>query len=96
VGGALAAMADFTDLQEPCLAGHSSGGGAPDGRGRRSVRLARGGGRPGLIHADLHLGNALFWSDEVRVIDFDDCGFGYWLYDIAFALKQVAPPGTVG
>jgi Ser/Thr protein kinase RdoA (MazF antagonist) len=43
----------------------------------------------GLIHADLHLDNALFWRDEVRVIDFDDCGFGYWLYDIAVALWEL-------
>jgi Ser/Thr protein kinase RdoA (MazF antagonist) len=27
--------------------------------------------------------------DEVRVIDFDDCGFGYWLYDIAVALWEL-------
>lgn len=43
----------------------------------------------GLIHADLHLDNALFWRDEVRVIDFDDCGFGYWLYDIAVSLWEL-------
>jgi len=43
----------------------------------------------GLIHADLHLDNALFWRDEVRIIDFDDCGFGYWLYDIAVALWEL-------
>jgi Ser/Thr protein kinase RdoA (MazF antagonist) len=43
----------------------------------------------GLIHADLHLGNALFWRDQVRVIDFDDCGFGHWLYDIAVALWEL-------
>ncbi|GAB3418274.1 phosphotransferase enzyme family protein [Flindersiella endophytica] len=40
----------------------------------------------GLIHADLHLDNALFDGDAVRVIDFDDCGFGYWLYDLAVPL----------
>jgi Ser/Thr protein kinase RdoA (MazF antagonist) len=43
----------------------------------------------GLIHADLHLGNALFWHGQVKVIDFDDCGFGYWLYDIAVALWEL-------
>ncbi len=43
----------------------------------------------GLIHADLHLDNALFWRGEVRVINFDDCGFGYWLYDIAVALWEL-------
>lgn len=40
----------------------------------------------GLIHADLHLENALFDGDAVRVIDFDDSGFGYWLYDLAVPL----------
>jgi len=40
----------------------------------------------GLIHADLHLENALFEGNAVRVIDFDDCGFGYWLYDLAVPL----------
>ena len=43
----------------------------------------------GLIHADLHLDNALFCHDDVKVIDFDDCGFGYWLYDIAVALWEL-------
>lgn len=40
----------------------------------------------GLIHADLHLDNVLFHGQAVRAIDFDDCGFGYWIYDIAVAL----------
>ena len=59
--------------------------------GMRSVmtHLGEGADTFGLIHADLHLGNALFWRDEVKVIDFDDCGFGYWLYDIAVALWEL-------
>lgn len=43
----------------------------------------------GLIHADLHLENALFAGDDVRLIDFDDCGFGYWHYDIAVSLWEL-------
>ena len=43
----------------------------------------------GLIHADLHLGNALFYRGDVAVIDFDDCGFGYWIYDIAVSLWEL-------
>jgi Ser/Thr protein kinase RdoA (MazF antagonist) len=43
----------------------------------------------GLIHADLHLDNALFLGGEVALIDFDDCGFGYRLYDIAVALWEL-------
>jgi hypothetical protein len=34
--------------------------------------------RFGLIHADLRLANLLVWQEKTRVIDFDDCGFGWW------------------
>jgi Ser/Thr protein kinase RdoA (MazF antagonist) len=37
----------------------------------------------GLIHADLHRGNVLFEGDQIKIIDFDDCGFGFYLYDFA-------------
>ena len=43
----------------------------------------------GLIHADLHLGNALFHRGGVRMIDFDDCGAGPRLYDLAVALWEL-------
>jgi Ser/Thr protein kinase RdoA (MazF antagonist) len=56
------------------------------GMQRVMTRLGDGTDQFGLIHADLHLDNALFWRDDVRIIDFDDCGFGYWLYDIAVSL----------
>ncbi len=42
----------------------------------------------GLIHADLHLDNVLFAGSDVRIIDFDDSGMGYHLYDIAVALWE--------
>jgi Ser/Thr protein kinase RdoA (MazF antagonist) len=57
--------------------------------GRVMTQLGDGADKVGLIHADLHLDNALFWRDDVRVIDFDDCGFGYWLYDIAVSLWEL-------
>lgn len=41
----------------------------------------------GLIHADLHQWNYLFSQDAVRAIDFDDCGYGYFLYDLAVTLS---------
>jgi len=44
----------------------------------------------GLIHADLHQGNVLFEDDEIHVIDFDDLGYGFWLYDLAAALTYQA------
>lgn len=37
----------------------------------------------GIIHADLHHGNLLFESENVHAIDFDDCGWGHFLYDLA-------------
>ena len=43
----------------------------------------------GLIHADLHLGNALFDRGGVKLIDFDDCGCGPRLYDLAVALWEL-------
>jgi Ser/Thr protein kinase RdoA (MazF antagonist) len=53
----------------------------------------------GLIHADLSLGeegNVLFHQGQARPIDFDDCGFGYWVYDLAVPLAhwQTAPQWT--
>ena len=53
------------------------------------TQLGEGSDQVGLIHADLHLDNALFWHGDVRVIDFDDCGFGFWLYDLAVALWEL-------
>ena len=43
----------------------------------------------GLIHADAHLDNVLFDGQETRFIDFDDCGFGYRIYDVAVALWEL-------
>jgi Ser/Thr protein kinase RdoA (MazF antagonist) len=40
----------------------------------------------GLIHADLHPGNVLVDGNVLRVIDFDDAGFGWHVYDLAIAL----------
>lgn len=43
-------------------------------------------GEFGLIHADLVPENILVEGDKVRVIDFDDAGFGWHLFDIATSL----------
>jgi len=43
----------------------------------------------GLIHADLHLDNALFAGADVKLIDFDDFGTGYRIYDLAVALWEL-------
>lgn len=41
----------------------------------------------GLIHADLRLTNLLLHNGETRVIDFDDCGMGWYLHDLAAAIS---------
>jgi Ser/Thr protein kinase RdoA (MazF antagonist) len=46
-----------------------------------------GSGRFGLIHADMRLGNLLVASDKVTLIDFDDCGFCWFMYDFAAAIS---------
>lgn len=43
--------------------------------------------RYGLIHADMRLANLLIDGDSTTVIDFDDCGFGWFLYDFAAAIS---------
>lgn len=43
----------------------------------------------GLIHADLHLGNALFDRGAVKLIDFDDCGTGPRSYELGVALWEL-------
>lgn len=49
-------------------------------------RLARFGTGPdvfGLVHGDMRLANLLVDNGAVKVIDFDDCGFSWFLYDCA-------------
>lgn len=51
--------------------------------------LARHGTAPdrfGLIHADLMPDNVLVHAGVPQLIDFDDCGFGWFLYDLATLL----------
>lgn len=43
----------------------------------------------GLVHADLRLANLLVDSQEVNVIDFDDCGFSWYLYDFGTAVSFI-------
>jgi Ser/Thr protein kinase RdoA (MazF antagonist) len=75
------------------------------GRGEREVlgrlaealrlRLADFGDGPdrfGLVHADLRLANLLVDPDRARsvtVIDFDDSGFGWFMYDLGAALSFI-------
>ena len=49
----------------------------------RLAKFGKGTERYGLIHADMRLANLLVHQDKPRLIDFDDCGFGWFLYDFA-------------
>ena len=40
-----------------------------------------------LIHADLHPGNLITTGENVHIIDFDDSGFGWHLYELAVAIS---------
>ncbi|GAB4207198.1 MAG: phosphotransferase [Roseiflexaceae bacterium] len=43
----------------------------------------------GLIHGDLHQWNYLFAGEQVAAIDFDDCGYAHYLYDLAVTIHAV-------
>jgi Ser/Thr protein kinase RdoA (MazF antagonist) len=43
----------------------------------------------GPIHRDLHLSNILFHSRRVGVVDFDMCGLGHYLFDLAVLLNAL-------
>lgn len=50
---------------------------------RRLEAYGRAPERFGLVHADIRLANLLVDGPHVRVIDFDDCGFSWFMYDFA-------------
>ena len=52
-------------------------------------RLALYGESPkhyGMIHSDLRTANLLKDGDTITVLDFDDCGMGFYMYDVAGAV----------
>lgn len=53
--------------------------------------LGTGDNEFGLIHGDLLLQNILFHEGEVRALDFEYCGWGYYLYDLTPLLWQLKP-----
>ena len=69
-------------------AGHGQRGARPARPARRGDPGPARGLRPraerfGLVHADIRLANLLVDGPHVRVIDFDDCGFSWFMYDFA-------------
>jgi len=57
--------------------------------GERLARWGKGADRFGLVHADMRLANLLVREDEVTVIDFDDCGLSWYLYDLGSSLSFI-------
>jgi Ser/Thr protein kinase RdoA (MazF antagonist) len=65
---------------------------------RRLAAFGAGPERFGLVHADMRLANLLVTGPgavsghapgTVHVIDFDDCGFGWFMYDLGAALSFI-------
>jgi Ser/Thr protein kinase RdoA (MazF antagonist) len=54
---------------------------------QRLEQYGTGPERFGLVHADLRLANLLVDGDRVNVIDFDDCGFSWYMYDFGTAVS---------
>ena len=42
----------------------------------------------GIIHGDLHLNNLIIHHNTLVPIDFDDSGWGYYIYDLAVTLAK--------
>jgi Ser/Thr protein kinase RdoA (MazF antagonist) len=55
----------------------------------RVTAFGADGARFGLVHADLRLANLLVDGERLRVIDFDDCGESWFLYDLAASLSFI-------
>ena len=55
--------------------------------GSRLAAYGAGPDRYGLVHADLRLANLLVHEDLVTVIDFDDCGWSWFMYDFGTAVS---------
>lgn len=62
---------------------------ATDALATRLAAYGTGPERFGLIHADLRLANLMVAGESLTAIDFDDCGFGWWAYDLAAALSFI-------
>ncbi|MDE0307327.1 MAG: phosphotransferase [Albidovulum sp.] len=55
----------------------------------RLTKFGKGQDRYGLIHADMRLANLLIEGDRTWLIDFDDCGWGWYLYDFATGISFI-------
>jgi Ser/Thr protein kinase RdoA (MazF antagonist) len=57
--------------------------------GQRLERFGSGPARFGLVHADLRLANLLVDGAALSIIDFDDCGFSWFMYDFATSVSFI-------
>jgi Ser/Thr protein kinase RdoA (MazF antagonist) len=64
------------------------------GAARRALDAHAGALDHGLIHADLVRDNLLLDGDRIRLLDFDDGGFGYRLFDLATVLVKAVDPSA--
>lgn len=55
----------------------------------RLTAYGTGPDRFGLVHADMRLANLLVKGDDVTVIDFDDCGLSWFMYDLGSSLSFI-------
>lgn len=56
---------------------------------RRLAAFGQSPDRFNLIHADMRLANILMDEGRTHLIDFDDCGWGWFLYDFAAAISFI-------
>ena len=55
--------------------------------GSRLQRYGKSAQRFGLVHGDLRLANLLIDDSCIKILDFDDCGFGWFMYDAATTIS---------
>ena len=63
---------------------------------REMLRLGEGNEVFGLIHRDIHPENIVFGGNGVAVIDFEGCGWGHYLYDLAVTMFRLEDHGHRG
>jgi Ser/Thr protein kinase RdoA (MazF antagonist) len=63
--------------------------------GRRLERFGDSEEVFGLVHADLRLANLLVDGPQLRIIDFDDCGFSWFIYDFATSVSFIEHEASV-
>ncbi len=62
----------------------------------RFEAYGKGKQRYNLIHADMRLANLLVTKAGTRLIDFDDCGMGWLMYDFAAAISFIEDDPRIG